>query len=76
VLHGGSGTGDEDFTRAIEAGISTVHINTEIRLAYRKALMLSLQEDPDEVAPYRYLKGALQAVQHVVEGRLRLFNRM
>lgn len=76
VLHGGSGTSDEDFVAAIAAGVSMVHINTEIRVAYRTALVLSLQEDPDEIAPYRYLKGALQAVQHVVHDRLRLFNRM
>jgi len=76
VLHGGSGTNDDDFTAAIEAGVSVVHINTEIRVAYRKALVLALQEDPDETAPYRYLKGAVQGVQHVVHERLRLFNRM
>lgn len=76
VLHGGSGTRDEDFTAAIEAGVSIIHINTEIRVAYRKALMLALQEDPDEIAPYRYLKGAMQGVQHTVHERLRLFNRL
>ncbi|HUY69528.1 MAG TPA: class II fructose-bisphosphate aldolase, partial [Candidatus Tyrphobacter sp.] len=33
VLHGGSGIVDEDFTAAVKAGISVVHINTEIRVA-------------------------------------------
>lgn len=74
VLHGGSGIMDEDFVAAIKAGISTVHINTEIRVAYRDALKLSLQENPDEVAPYKFLKPAVQAVEAVVEKRLRLFN--
>ncbi len=74
VLHGGSGTGNEDFVAAIAAGISIVHINTEIRIAYRKALMIALQEDPDEVAPYKFLKGSVQAVQQVVAERLKLFN--
>lgn len=76
VLHGGSGTSDEDFTAAIAAGISVVHINTEIRVAFHKALMLSLQEDPDEIAPYRFLKSGVQAVQQCVSDRLKLFNRM
>jgi fructose-bisphosphate aldolase class II len=31
VLHGGSGTSDEDFTQAIVSGIRIVHINTEVR---------------------------------------------
>src|SRR3989338_7795 len=43
VLHGGSGTTDEDFSEAIAAGIAIVHINTELRVAYRNALRKSLQ---------------------------------
>jgi len=33
TLHGGSGTDDDDFRRAIEAGMTIVHISTELRLA-------------------------------------------
>ena len=76
VLHGGSGILDEDFTAAIKAGISTIHINTEIRLAYRDALRASLSDNPDEIAPYKYLKPAQEAVEKIVGGRLRLFNNM
>ena len=43
VLHGGSGITDEEFKQAILAGISIVHINTELRLAYRQALQKSLK---------------------------------
>ena len=74
VLHGGSGISDDDFVKAIENGISIVHINTEIRLAYRKSLQLSLQENPDEVAPYKFFKPSLAAMEKVVTERLRLFN--
>src|SRR5262249_23070388 len=35
TLHGGSGTNDEDFRKAIAAGIDIVHINTELRVAWR-----------------------------------------
>lgn len=76
VLHGGSGNSAEDFLGAIERGVSIVHINTELRVAYRKALMLALQESPDEIAPYKYLKGPRLAMQKVVEEKLRLFNGM
>jgi len=31
TLHGGSGADDEDFLRAIAAGINIIHINTELR---------------------------------------------
>ncbi|HEY4517792.1 MAG TPA: class II fructose-bisphosphate aldolase [Candidatus Paceibacterota bacterium] len=76
VLHGGSGTSDEDFKNAIKAGISIVHINTEIRLAYRKAVQIFLQENPDEIAPYKFMKPAVQGVERVTEARLRLFNNL
>jgi len=74
VLHGGSGLKDEDFTNAIAAGISTVHINTEIRVAYVEGLKKSLAEKPDEVVPYKVSKLAQDAVEKVVEERLKLFN--
>jgi fructose-bisphosphate aldolase class II len=75
VLHGGSGTVSEDFTNAIKAGVAIVHINTEVRVAYRDALRLSLQEFPDEVAPYKILKPAVQAIEKVTSERLKLFNQ-
>ncbi len=76
VLHGGSGNTDQDFVKAIEAGISTIHINTELRLAFRDALKKTLQDDPDEVAPYKIMKPSLIAMQKLVEERLKLFSRI
>ncbi len=73
VLHGASGNSAEDIKAAIVAGMSVVHINTEIRVAFRKALVKSLQDNPDEVAPYKYMKEAVMAVEKVVEEKLRLF---
>ena len=75
VLHGGSGSSDEDFANAIEAGISIIHINTEIRVAYRDALKKSLQDEPDEISPYKIAKPAMVAMQKVIENRIKLFNR-
>lgn len=76
VLHGASGNVADDIADALAAGISLVHINTEIRVAYRDGLRKSLQEDPEEVAPYKFLKGGVQAVQKVVESKLKIFNRI
>ena len=74
VLHGGSGITDEDFTAAIEAGISMVHINTEIRKAYRDGIRDYLLEHPDEMAPYRFLSLGVENLKAVVTDRLRLFS--
>ncbi|MEK7477971.1 MAG: class II fructose-bisphosphate aldolase [Patescibacteria group bacterium] len=74
VLHGGSGIVDEDFTAAVAAGVAIVHINTELRLAYRTGLRKSLQGDLEEVAPYKFMKEPVINMQQVVEKRLKLFN--
>ena len=73
VLHGGSGITDEEFKQAISAGISIIHINTELRVAYKQALQKFLFENPDEIAPYKYLRPARDAMQAVVEKRVALF---
>lgn len=74
VLHGGSGTSNDDFRDAIKAGISLVHINTEIRVAFVKSLAEYLTAHPDEVAPYKVMKGPTETMQKVIEARLRLFS--
>jgi fructose-bisphosphate aldolase class II len=76
VLHGASGNSAEDIKAAILAGMNCVHINTEIRVAFRQALVKSLQDNPDEVAPYKYMKDAVQAVEKVVEEKLKIFSNL
>jgi len=74
TLHGGSGTDDDDLRRAIAAGINIVHINTELRVAWRRGLEQGLAKMPEEVVPYKILPPAVEAVKQVVLSRLRLFN--
>jgi len=76
TLHGGSGTDDEDFRKAIAAGINIVHINTELRVAWRRGLESGLAKQKDEVVPYRILSSAVASVKEVADSRLRLFNRI
>jgi fructose-bisphosphate aldolase class II len=74
TLHGGSGTEDDDFRKAIAAGINIVHVNTELRVAWRKGLEEGLAKSQDEVVPYKVLPSALSAVMQLVLARLKLFN--
>ena len=74
TLHGGSGTDDEDFLRAIAAGINIILINTELRVAWRRSLEDSLASQPTEVVPYKILPPVVESVKQVVSFRLRLFN--
>jgi fructose-bisphosphate aldolase class II len=74
TLHGGSGTNDDDFKRAIKAGMTIVHVNTEIRIAWRRGVEAGLAADPNDIAPYKILAPAVEAVKKVVSSRLELFN--
>jgi fructose-bisphosphate aldolase, class II len=74
TLHGGSGTKSDDLRQAVKAGITIVHINTELRLAWRRGVEAGLAAHPEEVAPYKTLPPAVRAVHDVVRDRLRLFS--
>jgi fructose-bisphosphate aldolase class II len=74
TLHGGSGTNDDDLRKAIAAGVNIVHINTELRVAWRRGLEEGLAKRPDEIVPYRILPAAVDAVKKVVSSRLKLFS--
>jgi len=72
VLHGGSGISDADITAGIKSGIVMIHVSTELRIAYRAALEESLSKTTD-LAPYKYLPLARDAVRNVVISKLELF---
>jgi fructose-bisphosphate aldolase, class II len=74
TLHGGSGTDDEDLQKSVAAGINIVHINTELRVAWRRGLESAFAQKPHEVVPYKLLPFAEESVREVVLARLRLFN--
>ena len=73
VLHGGSGSTDGDFVAAVKAGIALVHINTDIRVAYRKGIEAGLAKDVDEIAPYRFLVPGVEGVKQATERYIRMF---
>ena len=76
TLHGASGTDDEDLRKAIAAGINIVHINTELRVAWRRGLEEGLTKQPQEVVPYKILPFAIESVKQVAISRLKLFNKL
>ncbi len=73
VLHGASGNTDEDLKAAIDAGITIVHINTEIRKAFRDGEMEFLAEHPNEVAPYKFGKEGQEKMKEVVRAKMKLY---
>lgn len=73
VLHGGSGTPEEDIQEAIKQGIVKININTELRLAFSGNLRRALGEDPELIVPYKFLVPALESVGKVAGLKIKLF---
>ena len=74
TLHGASGTNKGDLEKAIEAGINIVHVNTDIRVAWRKGIEAALTANPDEVVPYVLLSSAVDAIRDLALARLQIFS--
>ncbi len=73
VLHGGSGTSDDQLQEAIRRGVANIHISTELRVAYSGALRKFLADNPEETTPYKMFPSVIQAVRTVVLERVQLF---
>ena len=73
VLHGASGNTDADIRAGIKAGITVIHINTEIRRAWREKLEESLKGMPNEVAPYKLLAAGEEAMYKAIKAKISLY---
>lgn len=71
VLHGGSGTPQEDVKEAIKLGICKININTDLRVAFAKALKAELEKG--EITPYKYLQEPINVVELITEQKIGLF---
>lgn len=73
VLHGASGLADSEVADAIAAGITNVHFNTELRVAYQEGIRDEIAAHPDQTTPYKYLGPAAEKVRDLVAAKTRLF---
>lgn len=71
-LHGGSGIPESDIKQAIQNGVVKINVNSELRVAYKKALQEALVSS-DEVAIYKLMPPVIAAVQKIVEEKIQLF---
>lgn len=76
VLHGASGLSDDEVSASIKAGIANVHFNTELRVAYAKAIEAKLHKGEGlETTPYKYLAPADEEVKKLVTQKTKVFVR-
>ncbi len=73
VLHGGSGTPEDDIKEAINRGIVKININTELRVAFSGNLRRFLDNNVEEVVPYKFLALAKNSVEKVTELKIKMF---
>lgn len=73
VLHGGSGVPEDDIKESISAGIVKININTELRLAFSGNLRRFLDDNKEEITPYKFLVEAKKSVESVVNRKINLF---
>lgn len=73
VLHGASGISGPHIKRAISLGIKVINIDTEIRLAFTNKLRDFLTKEPREIDPRKIFTPATQAVQKIVEEKIKIF---
>ena len=65
VLHGGSGTPEQELKDAIQRGVVKINVSTDLRIAFTNALKETMQENPAEIAPYNLLPKSVAAVKQV-----------
>lgn len=74
VLHGGSGTAEDDIKKVVQFGIRKININTELRLAFSGNLRRALQNNMEEITPYKFLVESQKSVERVAEYKIKLFS--
>ncbi|HLV11557.1 MAG TPA: class II fructose-1,6-bisphosphate aldolase [Trueperaceae bacterium] len=72
-IEGAVGIHPEDVTRAVRNGIAKVNTDTDLRLAFTTSVRETLGRDAGLFDPRQILGPAREAMQAVVEERMRLF---
>ena len=72
-LHGGSGTPLFYFEEASKIGVSKININTDVRIAHRRALERELKDNPDQYSVMKLMKEVNKATQKVIEEKIIAF---
>jgi len=73
VLHGGSGLNSSSYKKVIKNGISVINIDTNLRLAFKKALIKNVNKNSNIIDPRKILKPSTDAVQKEVEKMIKIF---
>ena len=72
VLHGASGVPDDQMKKAVKLGVAVFNIDTDLRVAFNKALRENIHKHPQVYDPRKLLRPATDALQKMAEEKLKL----
>jgi len=72
VLHGASGIPEKMIHQAIKLGICKVNVATELKIAFADAVKLYFSDHPEANDPRKYIVPGKEAMQKVVEEKIRI----
>lgn len=72
VVHGASGVPDSQIRAAVKMGVAVFNIDTDLRVAFNKALRGNLKKNPQIYDPRKILGPATEALQKKAEEKIRL----
>lgn len=73
VLHGGTGIYDKQIKCAIKCGITKININTELQIAWSKAVREFLNNNKNVYDPRKIIKSGECAIKECVRNKIYLF---
>jgi fructose-bisphosphate aldolase, class II len=72
VMHGASGVPDKQLQAAIKHGVAVFNIDTDLRVAFNKALRDNIKKYPQIYDPRKLFKPATDALQAMAEKKIKL----
>lgn len=72
VLHGGSGLTLTQLKKCIDAGINKININTDLQLAWSKAVRSYLQNNPEVYDPRKIISSGKNAIQEIIQEKINI----
>ena len=72
VVHGASGVPDAQIREAVRLGVAIFNIDTDLRVAFNKALRSNLKKNPQIYDPRKILAPATEALQKKAEEKIKL----
>src|SRR5699024_451229 len=73
VLHGSSGVAAEDIQKAVSLGINKINIDTDLRLAFSKAIHEFVEANPEVIETRKIIGPAREAMKEKVKEKMSLF---